>query len=186
MAKVLVPVADGSEEIETSCITDTLTRCGCQVTVASVVPGQLQVKMSRGLKVVADCAIEDCKGQDWDAIALPGGMPGAETLRDSAVLIELLKEQSTKGKIFAAVCASPAVVFGSHGLLPEKATCYPNPKFKEIVGAAWQDGKAIVDGQVVTSQGPGTSIHFALTIAEKLCGKEKVEEVAKAMLVDYA
>lgn len=135
--------------------------------------------------MVADCAIEECKGQEWDAIALPGGMPGAETLRDSAVLIELLKEQSSKGKLFAAVCASPAVVFGSHGLLPEKATCYPNPKFKEVVGAAWQDAQAVMDGQVVTSQGPGTSIQFALKIAEKLCGKDKVLEVAKAMLVDY-
>ncbi|CAJ1337794.1 unnamed protein product [Effrenium voratum] len=149
-------------------------------------PGGLQVTMSRGLQVVANCAIEDCKGQDWDAIALPGGMPGAEHLRDSAVLVELLKEQASKGKISAAVCASPAVVFGTHGLLPEKATCYPNPKFKEIVGEKWQDARAVMDGQVVTSQGPGTSIHFALKIAEPLCGKDKVLEVAQAMLVDYA
>ncbi|CAE7816315.1 DJ1B [Symbiodinium sp. CCMP2592] len=183
MAKVLVPVADGSEEIETTCITDTLTRCGCQVTVASVMPGKLQVKMSRGINVVADCAIEDCKGTEWDAIALPGGMPGAEHLRDCAALTELLKDQSGKGKVTAAVCASPAVVFGTHGLLPEKSTCYP--KFKDVVGAGWQDAQAVMDGHIITSQGPGTSIQFALKIGEKLCGKDKAVEVAKGMLVDY-
>ena len=75
---VLVPIADDSEEIETACITDTLVRAGAAVTVASVMDGRLQCKMSRGLKVVADTSIAECVGKEWDAIALPGGMPGAE------------------------------------------------------------------------------------------------------------
>eukprot|EP00931_Biecheleriopsis_adriatica_P101637 TRINITY_DN76734_c0_g1_i1.p1 TRINITY_DN76734_c0_g1~~TRINITY_DN76734_c0_g1_i1.p1 ORF type:complete len:210 (+),score=60.13 TRINITY_DN76734_c0_g1_i1:68-631(+) len=186
MAKVLVPVADDSEEIETACITDTLVRAGCQVTVASVMAGKLTVKMSRGLKIEADCAIEDCADKEWDAIALPGGMPGAERLRDSAVLVELLKKQAAAGKVTAAVCASPAVVFGTHGLLPAKSTCYPNPKFKEVVGEGWQDCTAVIDGHIITSQGPGTSIQFALKIVEKLISREKAEEIGKAMLVQCA
>ncbi|CAE8636394.1 unnamed protein product [Polarella glacialis] len=179
---VLVPVADDSEEIETACITDTLTRAGAKVVVASVMPN-LQVKMSRGLKIVADCSIEDCAGKEWDAIVCPGGMPGAEHLRDSPALIELLKEQSKRSKVTAAMCASPAVVFSTHGLLPETATCYPNPKFKAMV-PGWQEAQVVVDGHIITSQGPGTSLHFALKIVEKLFGKEKSEETAKAMLVD--
>lgn len=90
--KVLVPIAEDSEEIETACITDTLVRAGAAVTVASV-SGDLQVKMSRGLKIVADCKIEDCADKEWDAIACPGGMPGAERLRDSKALEELLRNR---------------------------------------------------------------------------------------------
>jgi protein deglycase len=82
MAKrVLVPIADGSEEIEAVCIIDTLRRAGAEVTVASV--DKLQVTASRGVKLVADARIAECTGQTYDCIALPGGMPGAEHLRDS-------------------------------------------------------------------------------------------------------
>ena len=75
--RVLVPIGDGSEEIETTCITDTLTRFGADVTIASVMPGELICKMSRGIKVVADKSIEDAAKEEWDCVALPGGMPGA-------------------------------------------------------------------------------------------------------------
>ena len=88
--KVLVPIADGSEEIEAVCIIDTLRRAGAEVTVASV--DKLQVTASRGVKLVADARIADCASQTYDCIALPGGMPGAEHLRDSAELIEMLEE----------------------------------------------------------------------------------------------
>jgi putative intracellular protease/amidase len=101
---VLVPIADGSEEIETTCITDTLTRFGADVTVASVGPS-LECRMSRGIKVVADCPIADCATKNWDLIALPGGMPGAEHLRDSDVLVDLIKKQKAAGKLYAAICA---------------------------------------------------------------------------------
>jgi hypothetical protein len=89
---VLVPIADGSEEIETTCITDTLTRFGAHVTVASVQPS-LTCTMSRGIKIQADCTIVEAALKDWDLIVLPGGMPGAEHLRDSKELIDLLKRQ---------------------------------------------------------------------------------------------
>ena len=114
---VLVPIADASEEIETACITDTLVRAGAEVTVASVVPGRLQCKMSRGLQIVADAAIAVCVGKTYDCIALPGGMPGAENLRDCETLTSMLKEHAAAGRLTAAVCASPAVVFETHGLL---------------------------------------------------------------------
>ena len=89
---VLVPVADSSEDIETACITDVLVRAGAKVTVASVMPaGRLQVTMARGLKLTADTHIDACTDAEWDAIALPGGMPGAEHLSGSEPLTELLK-----------------------------------------------------------------------------------------------
>lgn len=155
---VLVPIADDSEEIETACITDTLVRAGVEVTVASVMPGRLQCKMSRGLQVVADASIEDCAAMSYDAIALPGGMPGAEHLRDCATLTTMLKQHAAAGRVTAAVCASPAVVLATHGLLRDSATCYPAPAFKEKV-AGWHETKAVVDGNIVTSMGPGVRAH---------------------------
>lgn len=183
--RVLVPIAEDSEEIETACITDVLTRAGADVTVASC-SGDLQVRMSRGLKVVADKDIKDCKGETWDVIALPGGMPGAEHLRDNQVLEEMLKDQKSSGRVTAAVCASPAVVFAHHGLLESSATCYPAPKFKELVGSGWKDAKAVVDGNVITSQGPGTSLQFALKIVEEIYGEAKAQELAEQMVTNRA
>lgn len=101
---VLVPIADGSEEIETTCITDTLTRFGAAVTIASVQPNLL-CKMSRGIMVQADCSINDAVSKEWDLVVLPGGMPGAEHLRDSKPLMEILKQQKEAGKLYGAVCA---------------------------------------------------------------------------------
>jgi 4-methyl-5(b-hydroxyethyl)-thiazole monophosphate biosynthesis len=187
MISVLVPIADDSEEIETACITDTLVRAGADVTVASVMPeGRLQCKMSRGLKVVADTSIDEVSGKTFDAIALPGGMPGAEHLRDCTTLTTMLKEHAGAGRTTAAVCASPAVVFATHGLLKDSATCYPAPQFKEAVGAGWTESQAVVDGNVVTSQGPGTSLQFALKLVEILFSKEKAKEIADQMLTKMA
>jgi 4-methyl-5(b-hydroxyethyl)-thiazole monophosphate biosynthesis len=182
---VLVPIADDSEEIETACITDTLVRAGIDVTIASVMPDRLQCKMSRGLNVVADVSIAQCAGRKYDAIALPGGMPGAEHLRDCETLTTMLKAHAAAGGLTAAVCASPAVVLAAHGLLRETATCYPAPAFKEVV-PGWTEAKAVVDGNVLTSQGPGTSLQFALKLVELLVSRDKAEEIAAQMLTETA
>ena len=103
MAKrVLVPIADGTEEIEAVCIIDTLRRAGAEVTVASV--DALEVTASRGVRIVADASIADCASRTYDCIALPGGMPGAEHLRDSNDLIAMLKQQKQAGRLYAAIC----------------------------------------------------------------------------------
>lgn len=176
---ILVPIADASEDIELACITDVLVRAGATVVTASVMPeGRTTVKLARGLTVVADCTIKECVGKQWDAIALPGGMPGAEHLRDSAELKELLLAQASDGKVAAAVCASPAVVFAPHGLLPARATCFPVDKFKAIVGTGWEDSRVVLDGNVITSQvlrtpsrsAPGTT-YMQLTAPGLLRGR---------------
>jgi 4-methyl-5(b-hydroxyethyl)-thiazole monophosphate biosynthesis len=179
--KVLVPIADGTEEIEAACIVDTLRRAGAEVTVASV--DNPQVTASRGMKLVADVRISDCANQTYDCIVLPGGMPGAEHLRDSAPLIEKLKQQKQAGRLYGAICASPAVVLQAHGLLPNtRATCYPAMRGK-LDPAYASDEPVVVDGRCVTSQGPGTAIAFALKLVDLLFGARKAGEVADAMLV---
>merc|ERR1712154_578719 len=125
----------------------------------------------------ANCKIEDCKDVQYDAICCPGGMPGASALSECTTLIDMLKAQQARGGVTAAVCASPAVVFAPHGLLGGKATCYPAPKFKDVLGDKLQDGDVVTDGNVITSKGPGTSLLFALQVVEALYGKEKADEI---------
>ena len=181
---VLVPIADDSEEIETTCITDTLVRFGAQVTVASVKSdGDLVCKMSRGIKVMADCTIESAAKETWDMIVLPGGMPGAEHLRDSKPLVELLQKHNQNNKPYAAICAAPAVALAPNGLLPKgaSATCYPAPGFREKLDNV-SESSVVVTNNLTTSQGPGTALEFALNLGEQLFGKEKRDEIASQML----
>lgn len=183
MAKnVLVPIADGIEELESVAMIDVLRRGGAQVTIASVSSG-LQITASRKTKLVADAMIKDCVGMVFDGIFLPGGMPGAEHLRDSAPLTELLKQQVQAGRLYGAICASPAVVLAHHGLLQgRKATCYPSME-TQLPDASAACKRVVVDHNCITSQGPGTAVEFALALVEALFGAERRKQVAEPMLV---
>ena len=179
--KVLVPIADGMEEIEAVCIIDVLRRAGAFVTVASV--DKLQVIAAQGVKLVADKLISDCTESVYDLIALPGGMPGAERLRDSKELELMLKRQQREGRLYAAICASPAVVLQHHGLLGKrKATCYPSFA-KQLDNTDAVTSRVVVDDKCITSQGPGTALEFAITLVELLYGKQKAQEVSGPMLI---
>ena len=181
--KVLVPIADGSEEIETACIVDVLRRAEADVTVASV--NSLQITASRGMKLVADQLISECVQNTYELIVLPGGMPGAEHLRDSKELVEMLKRQQNDGRLYAAICASPAVVLHHHGLLAQrKATAYPGFA-EQFENTEAIDSRVVVDGNCITSRAPGTAMEFALKLVELLYGEQKAREIAQSMLVDW-
>jgi 4-methyl-5(b-hydroxyethyl)-thiazole monophosphate biosynthesis len=178
--KVLVPIADGIEEIEAVTIIDTLRRAESEVTVASV--GDLSITASRGVKITADTLLSDCMNETFDLIALPGGLPGAEHLRDCEDLIQLLKAQKSSGRLYAAICASPAVALHTHGLLDgKKATCYPSV-LSDLTSAQAMEEAVVVDAGCITSQGPGTALEFALKLVELLFDKEKADTIAAAML----
>lgn len=179
--KVLVPVADGTEMVEALCIVDVFRRAGIQVDIASV--HDLLFTSSHGVKIYADKLISECVGEDYDMIAIPGGIPGAEHLRDSAELTEMLKKQNSAGKLYGAICASPAVVLGSHGLLDgKKATCHP-AFVSDLSSEQALENNVVLDNNCITSRGAGTSVDFALELLEQLLGKEKRKEVAAAMVV---
>ncbi len=179
---VLVPIADGTEEIEAVCVIDVLRRAGARVTVASVMD-ELQVTASRGVKLVADTRIVDCADQTFDVIALPGGTQGAEHLRDSEALTKMVKQQQVEGRLYAAICAAPAVVFQHHGLLAgKKATCHP-AFVEKLENKEAAENRVVVDGMCVTSRGPGTAIEFALKLVELLFNDEQAQKVAGPMLV---
>lgn len=179
--KVLVPIADGTEEIEAVCIVDSLRRAGADVTVASV--NHIQVVASRGVKLVADRLIIDCQHETYDLIALPGGMPGAEHLRDSEILTRMLKQHAANKRWLAAICASPAVILQHYGLIGEKkATCYPGFD-KHFQNREAVDSRVVVDGNLISSRAPGTALEFALKLVEKLYNTQKAKEVGEKMLV---
>ena len=177
---VLVPVADGTEELEAVCIVDVLRRSGASVIMASV--DKMEVVGSKGVRLVADQLLSACLGTTYDLIVLPGGMPGAERLRDARELIELVKEQARAGRYYGAICAAPAVALYPHGLLDgRKATCHPN--FAHLAeGVDLVDAAVVIDRNCITSRGAGTAPEFALTLVELLHGKEKAREVAQGMV----
>lgn len=184
---VLVPIADGSEEMEAVTIVDTLVRAGAAVTLASVSPSTT-VTCSRGVRLVADAPLEEVPTPDggWDLIALPGGMPGASTLAASPRLAELLRQQKAAGRWIGAICAAPAVVLAPLGLLDggEAATCYPSADFLGALPNPVEDAFVVSDGRLVTSQGPGTALLFSLCCVEKLYGKVAAEGQAAVMCED--
>jgi 4-methyl-5(b-hydroxyethyl)-thiazole monophosphate biosynthesis len=187
MVKVLVPIANGSEEIETCGITDTLVRAGAEVVVASVEEG-LECKMSRGVKMVADASIADVAATEFDCIAVPGGMPGAKTIGECVPFVTMLKAHVAAGKPYGAICAAPAVVLLPNSLIPEgaPATCHPGFAAKLAEGGVTggcSEERVVVHGKLVTSRGPGTAIEFALALITQLFGAEKASEVAGPMLV---
>jgi 4-methyl-5(b-hydroxyethyl)-thiazole monophosphate biosynthesis len=181
----LVPIAEGSEELEAVTIIDVLRRAGVEVTVASANEGKtLQISGSNGIKIVADKILSSCAENAYDLIAVPGGLPGSEHLAEHAVLDSLLRRQAEQGKLIGAICAAPALVLASKGLLLDKtATCYPS--FQQGLEAKEVDGEArvVVDGNIITSQGPGTALDFALELVEQLCGVVKREEVGAPMVL---
>eukprot|EP00850_Spirogloea_muscicola_P006321 SM000030S11330 [mRNA] locus=s30:116358:118947:- [translate_table: standard] len=183
--QVLVPIAHGSEEMEAVIVIDILRRAGVEVTVASV-ESDLLIVASRQVQLVADKLIEDTAGHIFDLIVLPGGMPGAERLANSAALVDILKEQTKQGRSIAAICAAPAVVLEAQGLLARrKATAHP--AFSEkLSDQSAVEARVVIDGSVITSRGPGTAMEFALTLVGELLGPERAHEVAKPMVMPPA
>ena len=177
--KALVPIADGTEEIEAVTIIDVLRRAGVLVTVASV--DKIQITASRGVKLVADQSIADCVSNIYDLIALPGGMPGAEHLRDSMELEIMLKRQQRENRLYAAICASPVVVLQHHGLLEKRrATCHPHFA-GQLENSEAMDSNVVVDGLCVTSRGPGTALEFAFKLIELLYSRQTSQDVSITM-----
>jgi len=177
--KVLVPVAQGIEEMEAVTIIDVLRRAGAEVVVASV--DTMTIKASRGLEFKADRLIKDCMDEAFDLIVLPGGIPGAQNLKDSKDLEILLKNQAKEKKYYGAICASPAVVLHPYGLVtPGRVTCHPGFSNKIDQGNVLSSA-VVVDGNCVTGRGAGAACEFALTLVVLLYSEEKKKEVMQGL-----
>lgn len=177
-------LADGFEEIEALATVDILRRGDMDLTTVSITDTK-RVTGAHGIVVEADLTFKqvDFSGSEW--LILPGGMPGAANLRGDSALCDLLKVHNDHGRI-AAICASPAVVLAGIGLLDgRKATCYPG--FEEELergGATPVDKRVVVDGNIVTANGPSSAVPFALEILRISQGDNIARNVAEGMLID--
>jgi len=178
--KVIVPLAEGFEEIEALTIVDILRRANVAVTMAAL--ESLQVKGAHGIVVVADAHLKDLNANDFDMIALPGGLPGATNLAADTTTQALLKDFDLKCKAIAAICAAPYAL-KTAGVLKKNYTCYPGFQAKIDAEGYNANDKVIQDGNVTTSQGPSTAMLFALSLVEQLCSKEVKENLAKDLLL---
>lgn len=178
--KALVLLAEGLEEIEAITIIDILRRADIDVVACSL--EEKTVTGAHGIKIIADKSLDEFR-DEVDAIILPGGMPGAEHLAGSQKLKELLQKMHKENKLIAAICASPAVVLNPAGILDgKKATVYPGMEKDFGKDIIFSQDKVVIDGNVITSRGPGTALLFSLAIVEKLVGKGVSEELKKRTL----
>lgn len=174
--KVLIAIADGSEEIEALTAYDLLKRAGAEVTLASPEGGF--VSLSRGLTVVSDCAVSEVADESFDLVVLPGGLPGAYNLRDCEALDQIIKKRAEKGEAIAAICAAPAFILAEKGVLDGyEATCYPSCE-EGYSKTKWRTEEPVVcDRNIITGKGPGAAYLFALKLVEFLYDKSARQQL---------
>ena len=182
MAKVLVPLADGFEEIEAVTVIDVLRRGGVEVVTASV-HDRLEVMGAHGLQLKADRQFDEAQKGLVEAIVLPGGSACAETFKQFEPLHERLLRQREENRLVCAICASP-IVLETAGVLGEgvEVTCYPT--CQGDLERPWVPAPVVVDGNVITGQAPGTALLFALVVLQALAGERVARKVAQGMVTN--
>ena len=177
MANALLLLAEGFEEIEAVTVIDVLRRAGVEVTVAALHASP--VRGSHDIALVADTVLAAVENQDFDALLLPGGMPGAKHLREEPRVLALVRRFVAAEKLTAAVCAAPTVLEAAGVLAGRRATSYPGCA---LPSAVYEEATVVEDGPIVTSRGVGTCLEFALALVGRLTG-EASEQLHRARLL---
>ncbi len=175
-------LADGFEEIEALTPVDLLRRAGVDVVTVSIYPDRKNVTGARRIEVCADITIDDVDMSQADILFLPGGMPGTVNLLECKRLMDLVDEQNSANKRIAAICAAPARILGSKGLVKgRRATCYPGME-ELLEGATAVSDSVVTDGNITTSRGLGTAVDLACELISIMCGQEKADEIRKSVV----
>ena len=181
MASVLVPLAQGCEELEAVTIIDLLRRAQINVVTASL--DEKPVTASRGTRLLADKTLDEALQQEYDMIVLPGGLPGADHLDHDQRIIDLLKKMANSGKFTAAICAAPKVLASAGLLSGKRATSYPGTLEKlELDNTDIKSDAIVIDGKVITSRGPGTAMDFTLHLIELLTDRKTKDQVEAGLV----
>jgi len=179
--RVLIPLAQGCEELEAVTIIDLMRRAGIEVITAGL--DDQTITASRGVRLIPDAKLEDVMEQEFDMLVLPGGLPGADHLDEDRRIHTLLKKMSEGGGYTAAICAAPKVLAHAGLLNGKAATGYPGVlDSMELPTTEMSRDAVVIDGRVVTSRGPGTAMDFALTLIAQLLGEEKRREVEQGLV----
>jgi len=184
--KAIILLADGFEEVEAITPVDYLRRAGIEVTAVSISDSLTVTGRWTGIKLLADKTLAEITAQGtgmYDAVIIPGGMPGASNLAACAKTGALLKEMAADGKVIAAICASPAVVLSPLGIIKGKNfTCYPGMEEK-VSDAKWSDAAVVTDCNIITSRAAGTAGEWAITIIEKLLDRAAAQKISQTVLL---
>ena len=182
MKKVLVPLADGFEDIEAVSIIDVLRR-GDVTVVTAALSEEPVATSAHGIRMAADALLSDVLEEEYDAIILPGGGEGTNNLKKCAPLLTRLQRQKHDGRLVCAICAAPLVLEEAGVLEGESVTCYPT--CSPGMGRRVENVPVVADGLVVTGQGPGSAMLFALAVLAQLEGPKKAHGVANGMLAEF-
>ncbi len=183
MATVLIPLAEGCEEMEAVILIDVLRRADIKVVTAGL-SGDQAVTASRGVRLLPDVALDDVLDEFFDLILLPGGLGGTEQLRADARIHQLIQRTYDQGGLVGAICAAPLVLQDMGMLNHRRATAYPGCLSVEHATSMTLSTEAIeIDGRIMTSRGPGTAMRFALQLIEQLLGKEKAQVVEAGLVI---
>ena len=179
---VLVPLAEGFEEIEAVGVIDILRRADIVVVTAGLKEGL--VEGSHKIKVLPDTTLDRINQMDFDGLVLPGGAPGFVNLGNDQRILDMARRMDGAGKCVAAICAAPSVLIKAGVLQGRRATVSPSGKAQVEACADFREDRVVVDRNLVTSRAPGTALEFALKLVEQLAGREKMEQVkAQTMAV---
>ena len=180
--KALIILAEGFEEIEAITPIDVLRRAQVKVVMAGLT--HKTVQGGQNISLNTEIILEEVK-EDFDALILPGGAKGAKNLSESSLVTQWIHRQNDQKKIIAAICASPAFVLGPTGVLKgKKAACYPGCEQGMDSAISFVSKKVVVDGHLITSQGPGTAFEFSLTLLKELLGNNTHQIIGKKMICE--
>lgn len=164
MKKVAVLFHDGFEELEALSVVDIMRRAKIECTMVGM--NKLTVSSSHGININMDCLYNETI-ESYDAVVIPGGMPGAQNLKEDKRVIELVKKFNQENKIIGAICAGPIVLQAANVITGKTVTCFPGFE-DELVGANYQEALVQVDGNIVTGKGPAAALAFSYAILETL------------------
>jgi 4-methyl-5(b-hydroxyethyl)-thiazole monophosphate biosynthesis len=174
MKHVVVPLADGFEEIEAITVIDLLRRAGLRVTAAGL--AGTSATGAHGIAVACDRVFDAADVAGADALVLPGGMPGSTRLRESGAVRAAVARMAGEGKLIGAICAAPTVLEACGVLSGRRATSHPNHAH-EMRSCRYEESAVVEDGNLITSRGAGTSIDFAAALIRRLAGEDAARDI---------
>lgn len=183
MIKAFVLIKNGFEEVEALTVVDYLRRAEIDIKIVST-EEDLELQGAHGIKIIADMAFDELDRDDIDLVFLPGGMPGATSLKDDEKVLELITYLNDKGRAISAICAAP-IVLEAAGVIEDKTvTSYPSFDEKLPSIGEYSQDIVVIDENIITSRGPATAVYLALELIELLKGRETKEAIRKDILLD--